>query len=129
MTSKSSFKTQETMLPSSAREEVTHQVQDESMDTMEFDLQTNKKSREDSQADSQASIEEGSIRKQTQSSKFQTTKSLRIKSSKTLERQTASIGSKALNNLTSSLLDKLLSEPNGNKLPRIDASPSVKMAI
>ena len=129
VTSKSSFKTQETMLPSSAREEVTHQVQDESMDTVEFDLLTNKNSREDSQANSQASIKEGSIQKQTQSSKFQTTKSLRIKSFKTLKRQAASIGSKALNNLTSSLLDKLLSKPNGNKLPRIDASPSVKMAI
>ena len=61
VTSKSSFKTQETMLPSSAREEVTHQVQDESMDTVEFDLLTNKNSREDSQANSQASIKEGSI--------------------------------------------------------------------
>ena len=117
MTSKSSFKTQETMLPGSAREEVTHQVQDKSMDTVEFDLLTNKTSREDSQADLQASIEEGSIQKQTQSSKFQTAKSLRIKSSKTLKRQATSIGSKALNNLTSSLLDKLLSEPKGNKLP------------
>ena len=85
-TSKSSFETQDTTLPSSALEEATHQVQDEGMDSLEYDSLTNNNNREDLSADQLARKEEVSIRKQTQSSKFQTTKSLRIKSFKTLKR-------------------------------------------
>ena len=85
-TSKSSFETQDTTLPSLAREEATHQVQDEGMDSLEYDSLTNNNNREDLSADQLARKEEVSIGKQTQSSKFQTTKSLRIKSFKTLKR-------------------------------------------
>lgn len=68
---------------------------------MECDLLTNNNSREDLLADPLERKEEVSIRKQTQSSKFQTAKSLGIKSSKTLKHQAAPFGSKALNNLAS----------------------------
>nr|POE50378.1 hypothetical protein CFP56_65819 [Quercus suber] len=126
-TSKSSFETQETTLPDLAREDVMQQEHDESMDTVEVDLLVNKTSREDSRIDPQESFEEGSSKKHTQSSKFRSAKSLGIKSSKTLKRQAASFGSKVLNNPTTPLADKSLSAPNGAKLPRIDASPSVRM--
>ncbi|KAK7845181.1 hypothetical protein CFP56_009989 [Quercus suber] len=117
----------ETTLPDLAREDVMQQEHDESMDTVEVDLLVNKTSREDSRIDPQESFEEGSSKKHTQSSKFRSAKSLGIKSSKTLKRQAASFGSKVLNNPTTPLADKSLSAPNGAKLPRIDASPSVRM--
>lgn len=86
-TSKSSFETLETTLPGLAREDVIQQVQDECMDTVEVDLLANKINREDLRTDLQASFEEGSFRKPTQSSKFRLAKSLGIKNSKTLKRR------------------------------------------
>ena len=84
---KSSFETLETTLPGLAREDVIQQVQDECMDTVEVDLLANKINREDLRTDLQASFEEGSFRKPTQSSKFRLAKSLGIKNSKTLKRR------------------------------------------
>lgn len=69
----------------------------------------------------------GASKRVHQSSKSQTLKNLGIKSPKNLKCQAASLGNKNLNNQSSYSLVSAQAESNGSKLPRIDASSSVKM--